>query len=299
MTMTSIALQYHQQPSLFPSIMRALLLPRTGFNKVKQLPNISAKYFNVQVDPAHLSRYLACCHLEGDGYLPIVYPHVLAARLHMNILTHRAFPIKLLGAVHKDNHIIAHRKIEVNERFDIETQITTHRIMAKGLEFDFTTTLTTQNEIVWESTSTFFIRGRFGTEVHLAPLSNITAAQDLTDTAQWLLKSNMGKRYARITCDYNPIHISTILAKLFGFKRDLLHGMCTLAMAVGQLPKLDTSGAIQLDVAFKGPMYLNNQATLKSKRQNNNHRFDLYCQGNDRPCICGLYGHVKEETVLH
>jgi acyl dehydratase len=43
----------------------------------------------------------------------------------------------------------------------------------------------------------------------------------------------VGKEYANLCNDYNPIHISTIAAKLFGFKSAIAHGMWVVGNVMG------------------------------------------------------------------
>ena len=43
----------------------------------------------------------------------------------------------------------------------------------------------------------------------------------------------------------------------------------------------------QVDLLYKGQMYYESELMLKHIKKEGTHRFDLYCEGNDRPCICG------------
>ena len=296
--MTSIALQFEKQPPLLKAILAALFTRRSGFAVGAALPNIKASWCGAQVDQANLKNYLNLCQLSDDGYLPILYPHVMASTLHLNMLTDRQFPIKLLGAVHLRSHILSRRKINRDETVDIQTEIVTHRVVAKGLEFDFTTTVTSDKETIWESITTYYVQGRFGEEDAPSLRGSFTPLENPPESAQWFLDKQMARRYARITGDYNPIHISFLLAKLFGFKRDLLHAFCALATSIRHLPTVSDNEAIRIDVAFKGPLYLKNTVYLKSITNNDAHRFDLYCGTNDRPCIVGNIKLVPEDSTL-
>lgn len=296
--METIHLQYSETPSLTPALFRAIFVPRKGFKARDGLPQIKADWLKAKIDILNLSNYLDCCNLEDDGYLPLLYPHVIASRIHLNMLTHRSFPIKLLGSVHLRNHIIQHRKITTNETLSIACQITDYRIVEKGLEFDFTSLFTVGIERVWESISTYYVRGKFGQVGEESPLTQLDKLEDATEIAKWHVASNLGKRYAKITGDYNPIHISGVLAKLFGFKKDLIHGFCALATAIGKLPTFSSNSPIRLDVAFKGPVYLDESVVLQNKEVNQSHRFDVYCGDNDRPSISGLLKEVDGTDKL-
>jgi len=116
----------------------------------------------------------------------------------------------------------------------------------------------------------------------------------MSDLATWSVPKNRGKKYASISGDYNPIHTSKYLAKLFGFKRDIAHGFGILAQAVNQSElanKTNISAAkCQVDVIFKGPLYLENDASLKQAADVTSvaqeQRFDLFSGSNPKPSIC-------------
>jgi len=54
------------------------------------------------------------------------------------------------------------------------------------------------------------------------------------------------------------------------------------------LPEPSTLGAkaVQLDVIFKGPIFLDSEVSLKHNSQQTPGRFDLYCGNNPRPNLC-------------
>jgi acyl dehydratase len=72
-----------------------------------------------------------------------------------------------------------------------------------------------------------------------------------------------GRRYAAVSGDVNPIHLSGLTAKAFGFKRAIAHGMwvkaCALAALSGRLPD-----AVVADVGFRKPLFLPSTVTLST-----------------------------------
>ena len=53
-------------------------------------------------------------------------------------------------------------------------------------------------------------------------------------TGRWNLSSGLGREYAAISGDRNPIHLSALTAKAFGFPRAIAHGMYTAARALAE-----------------------------------------------------------------
>ena len=64
-----------------------------------------------------------------------------------------------------------------------------------------------------------------------------------------------GRRYASIAGDLNPIHQHALLARLFGFRRAIVHGTWTLARALA-LAELPGSPAFTLEAHFRRPVEL-------------------------------------------
>ena len=81
------------------------------------------------------------------------------------------------------------------------------------------------------------------------------------------IAENTGWRYARVSGDFNPIHLTARTAKMFGFKQAVAHGMWSmgrcLAAAAPHLP----NGKIQVDTQFKLPVYMPSQALARTWRR--------------------------------
>lgn len=279
-------------------MLKAVLLPRKGFNTQLGLPKIKASWQGIKADPQALAHYHQVLNLEQGAYLPLLYPHVLAGGMHMQMLTHKRFPIGLLGAVHLKNRIKQIRPIKHNEEMNIHSEMGDWRVTDKGLEFDFSTQVVINSQVIWTETSTYFKRGKFGkrqTSESLDTFELETISQSELSTS-WLIPKDRGKVYAKISGDYNPIHISKTLAKLFGLKRDIAHGFGILAQALASndVEAFNQSKtSIELDTVFKGPLFLEEEASvrLSSEKQTSECQtlaFDIYCADNPKPSICAL-----------
>jgi acyl dehydratase len=73
--------------------------------------------------------------------------------------------------------------------------------------------------------------------------------------AQWQLPSDLGRRYASVSGDRNPIHLSDLTARPFGFSRHIAHGMWTHARALAELDNR-LPDVYDVQVAFKKPVTL-------------------------------------------
>jgi hypothetical protein len=294
--MSAINLEFQQAPGIASAMAKALFLRRKGFNAEVGMPEINATWYGAQADKAALQDYCTTLDIEFTDTLPVLYPHVMAGGMHMHMLTNKVFPIGLLGAVHLKNTITQNKAISISAKMDIHAQMGGFRLTAKGVEFDFTTLVKIADEVVWEELSIYFMAGRFGGKENpsIETSFELASLESMSDIATWSVPKNRGKKYASISGDYNPIHTSKYLAKLFGFKRDIAHGFGILAQPFNQSELANkttiSAGKCQVDVIFKCPLYLENDASLKraadSENGSQNLRFDLFSGTNPKPSIC-------------
>ena len=296
---SEIVVPFDQAPSLLSLYRRILFSRRPGLKPGEALPLLVAEWKGVSVEAEGLKKYCAATGLEEDGCLPILFPHVLTAPVHMTFIAHKDFPLSPLGALHLRNHILQHEAIGAGEKMNVKCRLADSRVVKSGLEFDVQTAIHVDGPRKWESIATYFVRGKkFGEAGEPPAIAGMAELGAPNTEAAFHVPKNMGRHYAGIARDYNPIHISKILAKLFGFKRDIIHGMWSAAKAMSQLPGVGTDGPLRHDLAFKGPIFMDSDVTVKAEAGDAGVRFDLFCGKNPRPSMCG---HVRREeagTVL-
>jgi acyl dehydratase len=180
---------------------------------------------------------------------------MLTFPLQMALMSDRSFPFGLPGLVHARNRIDVVRPIRADEPLDLEVwaeRLSTHR---SGATADLCASVSAGGTEVWRSRSTYLSRGAKAPEG--APEADIeVAVGDLArPVATWRIPDDAGRRYAKVSGDVNPIHLSGLTAKAFGFKRAIAHGMWVkarvLAALSGRLPD-----AFTVDVAFRKPLFL-------------------------------------------
>ena len=221
------------------------------------LPEVALARHDVPVDPEHLRRYAEVCGFPRKDTLPLTYPHVLAFPLQLAIMTDGAFPFPAIGTVHLENSITQHRPIQVTEALQITVRPAALRAHPKGRLFDLVTTVHSRGELVWEETSTMLRRG--AGEVSTSSTDDERADGGPTvvpaGTTQWRLPGELGRRYAAVSGDHNPIHLYPLTAKAFGFPRQIAHGMWakarTVAAIENRLPE-----AVRVEVGFRKPVLL-------------------------------------------
>ena len=269
---------------------------RPGLKPGGRLPELAAECASLAISAGNLAAYKQVCGISGEG-VPLLYPHVMTGSLHFAIMTHDAFPISMMGAVHTRNHILQHRPLRVSETYSVLCSLDTHRVAKAGIELDVSTVISSGGERVWESISTYFARGKYGEAGEPSARAQIAGAVPEDEADAWHIPPGTGRRFAKVCGDYNPIHLYPITAKLFGFKRDVVHGMWAAASCLARLGASQDT-AVQCDLLFKGPTFTKSNVRLLRAQAGDDVRFDLYCGKNPKPTISGCCRAADSAAVL-
>ncbi|MFU8803967.1 MAG: MaoC family dehydratase [Bradymonadaceae bacterium] len=260
-------MEFHGLPTLGVEYVRALSrITRPAFEGA--MPDIEAIAHKVSIDPDRLADYSSVCGLPSRATLPATYPQVLATPLHGAILASADFPFGPLGLVHRGNRIVQHGPIELNADLDLRARIGSAREVSRGIEFDLETFADVEHECVWESTTTILVRRR----KDKGPASKKSAARipkpgetpERTRSIILRIPEDTGRRYARASGDFNPIHLHTLLARPFGFRRAIVQGMWSLARCFGELIDDLPAAPYEIDVLFERPINLPSSVLFSS-----------------------------------
>lgn len=234
------------------------LVPGLGSGRSSELPEITL-ISETAIDRAHLAAYDRVCGFAFSDRVPATYPHVLAFSMHLRVITDPAFPLPAIGLVHVANTIVQHRPLDAGESPVITVRAADLREHRRGRQFDLVTEVRSDEELVWEERST-----NLRVEHPAETVRQDNGSQQLEPTpaeterrlaARWRLPPDLGRRYAAVSGDYNPIHLHPLGARLFGFSGAIAHGMWTLARGLAArestLPR-----AFELTAAFKRPIVL-------------------------------------------
>jgi acyl dehydratase len=85
-------------------------------------------------------------------------------------------------------------------------------------------------------------------------------------TGRWQLDAATGRRYAAVSGDRNPIHLSAVSAKALGFPRAIAHGMDTAARALATVGP-ERGDAFTWSVEFAKPVLLPGSVAVRVARE--------------------------------
>jgi acyl dehydratase len=214
----------------------------------------------LRADPDRVADYVRVCGFRVRDELPPTYPHVLAFPLHMKLMTDGSFPFSAVGLVHIENRIEVRRPLRVGEQLDLRVRPGDVEDHPKGRSFAIVTEARVDGELAWREESTMLRRGAGsggGDREEVAEADFV---------AEWHLPGDLGRRYAAVSGDRNPIHMHALTAKLFGFPRAIAHGMWTKARCLAALePSLPD--AYEVSVEFRKPILLPGRVAFERRVQ--------------------------------
>ena len=265
-----------------PAVPGVNLLPGIRKSGAGDLDGLSFSSGPVEVRRDHVHAYAAVCGFPDKDTVPVTYPHVLGFPLHLRVMADPAFPFAALGAVHLTNTITTHRPIAVGETVEVTVHPENLQPHAKGRTVDFVSEVTSAGELVWESRSTYLRRGHGSPD---APTGTVYGEVE-PSAITWRLPGDLGRKYAAVSGDRNPIHLYPLTARALGFKRQIAHGMWTKARCVAALENR-LPDAVTVEVAFKKPIFLPGEVAFGSRHHDTGYAFSLSDPRSGAPHLQG------------
>lgn len=250
-----------ESPSILPLYLRAAAPLIPGASALPfvpggggEIPEIDLRLDGVSAEPADVAAYARVCGFTLRDSLPPTYPHVLAFPLHMAVMADGRFPFGAVGLVHLENEIVQRRRIGIGEELSLRVRPTKLEPHPKGRTFSLITEATVEGDVVWESTSTMLRRGS-GSDAARSGEDLPGLPGDAPASAEWRLGDDLGRRYAAVSGDRNPIHMHALTAKPLGFPRAIAHGMWTKARCLAALDNR-LPDSFRARVRFRRPILL-------------------------------------------
>lgn len=247
-------LRLASEPNLAVLIARAAVRTPRRPGGDAPLPPGSAVLDGYRTDPNRLAAYDRVCGFALRDNVPATWLHVLTFPLQAALLAAPDFPYGIAGLLHASNAMTLHRPVRVTDALAMAVRVENARAHRRGVLFDMVSEVRVDGELAWSGRSTYLIaspKKPAGEVRDEEPLE----APDVVPSQRWRLASDLGRRYAGVSGDVNPIHLHPATARLCGFRRPIIHGMWTHARALaaleGRLP-----GTYRVRVRFTRPLLL-------------------------------------------
>lgn len=248
-------------PSTAPLLARAALTARG--RRGDAVPDRTLRVEDVRVDRDRLSAYQRLCGYDLGDVLPQPYPWVLAFPLQTALMTRADFPLPLPGMVHLANDVTTHRALDAGEPMALSVTAGAVRPHRRGRTLDVRLEAHAGGELVWECDSVYLSRAA-GTDD--APRGDAPPEAPAGPTvARWRLPDDLGRAYASVSGDVNPIHLHPLGARALGFPRHVAHGMWTWSRSLAALGR-GSLGPSRSRVWFTRPVFLPSTVELVRSR---------------------------------
>lgn len=228
------------------------------------LPGTVLTVSGIGADPAGHAGFR---RLLGDTVRDTLHPgwvHVLAFPLALAALTRGDVPVPALGLVHLANRIDRLRPLTIADNLDLTASLTNARPHPRGALVDAVVEVRTGGRLALVDTSTYLARGS-DLAGPVAPRTGREPFKASQPTATWGLGADTGRRYAAVSGDSNPIHLSALGARAFGFPRAIAHGM-HVASRAWSAARPDETAPQRWDIGFEAPVLLPGTVHLRVDR---------------------------------
>ncbi len=253
------------------------LSPRRRPPLADGLPDRVVNLLHHRCEVGEVAAYGRVCGFTLTDRLPATWLHVLTFPLQLTLMTSEDFPLAPLGMVHVSNRIRQLRPVLITEPLELRVRTEGPRPHRRGVLVDLVGEVLVAGERVWQGRSSYLSRAarldggdanRRSSSSRPAQANGSRPVQDAEDSRQarptedslpaaglWRLPSDLGRRYAAVSGDTNPIHLNPLAAKAFGLPRTIVHGMWTHARALAAFqPRLPD--AYTVTARFTKPVQL-------------------------------------------
>jgi hypothetical protein len=274
-----------QAPSALSLMIKAAATARRKPGKEIVIPQLEARLDQVRADAAQLAAYNKICGFVDSETLPITFPQVMVTSLQMVLMSQPQFPLPMLGIVHLRSSFVQKRPLRRDETYSVVARTGESRTVRAGLEFDLVTEFSLDGEILYTGLMTVLYRiaaPKGGGKPKAETLTPLLAEYHSFDAPE-----DIGRRYAAVGKDYNPIHLFALTAKLFGFKRAIAHGLWSVARCAALMQNDLGHEPSELLVQFKQPLFLPGKVAVRFQKTGKGLEFALLARNSDKVHLTG------------
>jgi len=227
-------------------------------SRPRELPDRQVVVTGHRIPAAAVSAWRGAVGPADPASLPSVLVHTQVFGAAMELMADPAFPLPLPGLVHLSNTVLHHRPVPAETALRVTARAVGLVPHHAGTAVDVVVTVEGpvdggEEALLWEGVSRYLAKG-----VHLSGLRPERPARPdfvpPAPTARWRLGAGAGRRYASVSGDWNPIHLTGVSARLFGMKGAIAHGML---LAARMLEGREPAGAgVRWHIDFEAPVVL-------------------------------------------
>ncbi len=245
-------------PSMAAVFFKALLISpfRSNIRAARSdVQPVKIRLDDVQLRPGLIRQYCRVCGYNGrdTSTVPMAYLQTLFIGLLGRYITSGFFPFNPLGLIQISQSFETLHPVKADDVLNLSCTLDRVSETQKGIETDFLLQAESSGRIVWQGTSRYLSRIKGKEKQKKKRIEERFLEKKETID----IPAGTGRKYAAVSGDFNPHHLYSFLAKLFGFKRAIAHGMFSLARVLATLE--NESGfatGTRVEAEFKLPVLM-------------------------------------------
>lgn len=271
-------MRYAGSKSIPMLMVQSLLTLRRKNDATRFCPN-PFKCADILINKAHLQAFNRFFAVDDDDML-LTYFYLHAQKVQLHYMLKGGFPFTVLGLVHTRNVITKIAAFDCNSAFEIKlTPQLVSLTDSKSSRLSFVCRFTQNNQVFLSCESIYSLQTQQDKQKEIQHQINSSSAKRASKN-QILIKSSehytpftidllstTGRQYAKLSGDFNPIHLHQFGAKLFGFEQPIAHGMYMASKCLAQIEQQRGEKVNHFDVTFKKPVLLENSVNLLIENQ--------------------------------
>lgn len=200
--------------------------------------------------------------------LPLSYLYLVCQGIHTSQMVAKDFPLPLPGMVHLASNFESIADINPDLPITIKSIVSIEDKERGSLIPIFKDEFFQNGSKIVVVKSTYLVkRKRKGKPIRKKE-EKLEKEYDNWISFIWKIPGNMGIKYAKLSGDFNPIHLISLFAWFFGFKRKIIQGWYLASRAVAEVEKDTNMPAKSLHINFKKGVYLPSKSIFEFRLSN-------------------------------
>lgn len=242
---------------MFARAVPQAMRKKQGVLSVSQPTRHRVLHDGVKLEADRIEAFRQCCAFEGQrGGVPLSFPELYFTPLMAQAIVSREFPVSPLGLIHMRQTATQHQRLVPDGRYDARCELVEMRETPKGIEIDFEMELVNAGTAHWTGLGTMLSRAK-SVRGGKKKKSQGTREESSCPVIDVEVAGDTGRKFARVTGDYNPHHLWSWTARPLGYRRPIAHGMWTLGRSLAvALARTDADASVSADASLKLPLYM-------------------------------------------
>lgn len=203
---------------------------------------------------------------------PIGFPTVVATRLLRDLMGLGRIPVSGRGLVHVASHLWTSGRLPMDRPWQVRAWVDGTRHTRSGLELDVWAEAGARagapaGSERWTLRMVALARSREARGPQRSARPWVETAGPWDIEVPVVVPVDAGWSYARVSGDYNPIHLNLLTARPFGYPRPIAHGWWTFARTLAALGLDETppEGERVLEVTYRAPVLMPSGPTAAAR----------------------------------